>query len=153
MNLLLENRIYCLKTIRCRCLNEVMMKLFERIHSSRLFFVTHNRILKYYFDKCDLCPLCQRYRKSVKFIVRDLNQLINIYAMSAKRFQRKISAFWQTMQWFIHQQNLDVPFNTIYYNSLNQSCKSYVTVADRELKRQISHNKDRYISVKKSRLC
>ena len=148
-----ENRIRCLGTIQCRLPGEVMMKLLEQIHSSRLFFVTHNKALRYYFGKRDLCQSCKRYRKSVKFIVRDLGQLINIYATSAKRPRRKISAFPQTMQWFIDQQHLDAPFGTAYHRSLKGSCKSCVTAADCELKRHASDNEGRYISIKKPRLC
>lgn len=146
------NRIRCLEMIRCRLSDQVMMKLLERIHSSRLFFVTHSKALKYYLDKRDLCSSCRRYRKSVKFIVRDLNQLISIYATSARRPRRKISAFSQTMQWFVDQQHLDASFDTIYHESLNRSCKSCVTVAYCELKRQASDNKGRHESLKKSRL-
>jgi len=58
---LLENQICCLETIRCHLSNEVMVKLLKRIHPSRLFFVTHSRVLRYYFDKRDLCSSCQRY--------------------------------------------------------------------------------------------
>ncbi len=69
---LLENQIRCLGTIRCRLPGEVMVELLERIHPSRLSFVTHSRALGYYFGKRDLCSSCRRYRKSVEFIVRDL---------------------------------------------------------------------------------
>ena len=54
-----ENRIRCFETIWCRLSNEIMMKLFKRIHLSRLFFITYNKILRYYFDKRDLCSSCR----------------------------------------------------------------------------------------------
>lgn len=152
-SLLSEHRIRCLGTIRCRISGEVMMELLERIHPSRLSFGTHNRALGYYFGKRDLCSSCRRYRKSVEFTVRDLGQPINIYATSARRPRRKISAFPQTMQWFIDQQHLDAPFGTAYHRSLNRSCKSCVAAADCELKRQAPNNEGQYISVKKPRLC
>ena len=148
-----ENRIRCLGTIRCRLPGEVMVELLERIHPSRISFVTHSRALGYYFGKRDLCPSCRRYRKSVEFTVRDLGQPTNIYATSARRPRRKISAFPQTMQWFIDQQHLDAPFGTAYHRSLNHSCKSCVAAADCELKRQAPDNEGRYISVKKPRPC
>ncbi len=148
-----EHRIRCLGTIRCRLPGEVMVELLERIHPSRLSFVTHSRALGYYFGKRDLCPSCRRYRKSVEFTVRDLGQPTNIYATSARRPRRKISAFPQTMQWFIDQQHLDAPFGTAYHRSLNRLCKSCVAAADCELKRQAPGKEGRYISVKKPRLC
>ena len=148
-----ENRIRCLGTIRCRLPGDVMVELLERIHPSRLSFVTHGRALGYYFGKRDLCPSCRRYRKSVEFTVRDLGQPTSIYITSARRPRRKISAFPQTMQWFIDQQHLDAPFGTAYHRSLNYSCKSCVAAADCELKRQAPDEKGRYISVKKPRLC
>ena len=153
LSLLPEHRIRCLGTIRCRLPGEVIVELLQRIHPSRLSFVTHNRALGYYFGKRDLCPSCRRYRKSVEFTVRDLGQPTNIYATSARRLPRKISAFPQTMQWFIDQQHLDAPFGTAYHRSLNRSCKSCVAAADCELKRQAADNEGRYISVKKPRLC
>lgn len=73
LNSLLKNQIRYLKTIRCRLPNEVMMKLLERIYSSRLVFVTHSRALRCYFNKRDLYLLYQRYQKFVKFIVRNLD--------------------------------------------------------------------------------
>ena len=146
------NRIRCLEIIRCRLSSEVMMNLLERVHFSRLCFVTHSKILRYYLDKRDLCSSCQRYRKSVKFVVRNLDQRTNIYATSSRRSRRKVSAFSQTMQWFIDRQHLDASFDIVYYASLNRSCKSCETVAYCELKRQASDNEDRHKSFKKSRL-
>ncbi len=148
-----ENQIRCLGTIRCRLPSEVMVELLERIHPSRLSFVTHSRALGYYFDKRDLYSSCQRYQKSVEFTVRDLGQSTNIYATSVRRPRRKISAFSQTMQWFIDQQHLDASFGTTYHRSLNRSCKSCVIAANYELKRQAPNKEGRYISIKKPRLC
>lgn len=147
-----ENQIRCLGTIRCRLPGEVMVELLERIHPSRLAFVTHSRALGCYFDKRDLCPSCRRYQKSVEFTVRDLGQPTNIYATSARRPRRKINAFPQTMQWFIDQQHLDAPFGTAYHGSLNHSCKSCTAAAYRELKRQAPGNEGRHEPLKKPRL-
>ncbi|KAL2038823.1 hypothetical protein N7G274_008581 [Stereocaulon virgatum] len=101
------NRMRCLGTIRCRLPGGVMVRLVERIHPSRLSFATHSKALGYYFGERNLS--CRRYRKSVEFTVRDLDQLTSIYATSAKRPRRKTSAFLQTMQWFIDRQHLDAP--------------------------------------------
>jgi len=52
---LLENRIRCLEIIRCCLSSQVIIKLLERIYFSRLFFIIHSKILRYYFGKRDLC--------------------------------------------------------------------------------------------------
>ena len=148
-----ENQIRCLGTIRCRLSGEVMAELLEQIHPSCISFVTHSRALGYYFSKRNLCPSCRRYRKSVEFTVRDLGKLTNIYATSARRPRRKISAFPQTMQWFIDQQHLDAPFGTAYHRSLNRSCRSCVAASDCVLKKQALDNEGQYILVKKPQPC
>ena len=146
------NRIRCLGMIRCRLPGEVMVNLLERVHPSRLSFVTHSKALGYYLGKRDLCPSCQRYRKSVEFVVRDLGQPTSIYATSPRRPRRKISAFPQTMQWFIDRQHLDAPFGTAYHASLSRSCKSCGAAAYCELKRQAPDNEGRHKPFKKPRL-
>lgn len=57
LSLLSKNQICCFETIQCCLLDKVIMKLLEQIYSSCLFFVTHSRVLRYYFDKRDLCLL------------------------------------------------------------------------------------------------
>ena len=148
-----DNRVRCLGTIRCRLPGEVMVGLLERVHPSRLSFVTYGKALGYYSGRRDLCPSCRRYRKSVEFTVRDLGQPITIYATSARRPQRKISAFPQTMQWFIDQQHLDAPFGSAYHRSLDRSCESCVAATQGKLKRQAPAKEGRNKSLKKPRLC
>ena len=146
------NRIRCLGMIRCRLPGEIIVKLLERVHPSRLSFVTHNKALGYYLGNSDLCPWCRRYRKSVEFTVRDLGQLTFIYATSAKKSRRKISAFPQTMQWFIDKQHLDAPFGTAYHASLKRSCKSCLAAASCELKRKAPGDENQRKPFKKLRL-
>ena len=106
-------RLLCSGMIRCRLPGEVIIKLLEQLHPFPLSFTTHSRTLGYHHGNHDLCLSCTQYRKHVKFTVRDLDQPITLYARSAKRLPRKISAFPQAMRWFISQQGLDTPFGTL----------------------------------------
>ena len=101
-----------------------MIKLLERIHSSRLTFETSSKTLGYYGDIGDLCSLCKRYRKRVEFNVRDSYQLISIRVQSSERPLRKISAFPQTIQWFVDRQALNAPFGTAIHSDLgHRTCR------------------------------
>ena len=147
------DRISCIGTIRCRLPGQVIVELLERTHPSCLSFVTNSKTLGHYHNKRDLCPLCHRYRKNIDFTVRDLGQQTNIYAQSTRRPRRRISAFPQTMQWFINQQHLDSPFGTAYHRNLkHRSCKSCSAAAHHELKRPPTDSKDQHESRKKPRL-
>ena len=118
------DKFQCFGTIRCRLPDEVMIKLLGRIHSSRLTFETSSKKLKYYDGMSDLCSLCKRYRKRVEFNVRDLCQLISIRVQSSERSLRKISAFPQTVQWFVDRQALNAPFGTAFHGDLgHRSCR------------------------------
>ena len=118
-------QILCQGTIRCRLPGKVIVELLERIHPSPLCFVIHNRSLGSYNGQLDLCSSCTRYRKSVKFTVRDLGQLTTMYVKSSSQLLRKISAFPQTIKWFIDKQQLDAPFGTTYHKGVRHcSCKS-----------------------------
>ena len=113
----------CLGTIRCRLPGPAMVALLHRLNPWRLAFVTNNRLLGDYEGKQDLCPDCHRYYKRIQFHVTDLEQRISIYMASVERPKKRLSAFPQTMKWFIDQQGLNSPFGTAHHrNPLHHSC-------------------------------
>ena len=100
-----------------------MVEILKQIHPLRLTFVTNTQTLSYYAGSNDLCPVCQRYQKHVQFSLLDLDQPTSIYVRSALEQQRRISAFPQTMQWYINRQG----FVTVYHRDLRaHSCKACV---------------------------
>lgn len=110
--------------VRCRLPSEVIVELLERIHPFRLSFATQNSMLGYYDSSCNICHSCHRYRKHVEFTARDLGQLITIHVQSPNIPLQNISAFPQSMRWFVDHQHLDAPFGTGYHRNLNHDCKS-----------------------------
>ncbi len=117
------DRLQCLETIRCRLPGETMIELLHKIHPSPLAFITSVKTLGRLEGRRDLCSLCRRFRKHVEFTVRDLDQVQTILVQSPEKPRRKISAFPQSMQWFIHRQGLDAPFGTAYHeDSAHKSC-------------------------------
>ena len=115
----------CLKTIRCWLFDEIIIELLRKIYSSSLIFITAIQILKHFENKRNLCFLCRRFRKHVKFTVRDFEQIQTIQIQSSEKFRKKISAFSQSMQWFVQQQDLNVLFETIYHKALIRSFCSW----------------------------
>ena len=116
--------ISCTGMIRCRLPSKVIVELLERIHPLGLSFATTSSMLAYYNSSRDICPSCHRYRKFVEFIAKDLGQLITIRVQSPNMPLRNISAFPQSMRWFVNQQQLDAPFGTAYHRNFNHACKS-----------------------------
>lgn len=137
---------------RCRNPGEAMVELLERVHPSRLAFVTNTRTLGYYGGRRDLCPLCRQYRTQVEFSVRQLGQSITIRVQSPRSPQRKIGCF-QTMEWFIDWQGLSAPFGKADQRDLrSRSCKLCLpTGLYPRLKRQVSGCGEKVSSRKKAR--
>lgn len=88
-----KNRLQCLKTIRYRLFENIIIEFLHKIHFSSLIFITNVKTLDHLKDKRNLCLLCRRFRKHVKFIVRNLDQIQAILVQSLKKSRRKISAF------------------------------------------------------------
>ena len=148
-----RDQVSCVGMICCCLPGEVIVELLEWVHPSCLSFVTKSKTLGHYHSKRDLCLSCRWYQKHVDFTVWDLGQLMSIYAQSARKPQRRISAFPQTMQWFIDQQCLDCPFGTAYHRNLKHyTCKSCSLATHYELKRQPPGSKNQPESRKKPRL-
>ena len=146
-----EDQISCIRTIWCCLPGQVIVELLEWTHPSCLSFVMNSKTLEHYHNKHNLCLLCHQYQKNIDFTVWDLSQQTNIYAQSTRRPQQRISAFLQTMQWFINQQHLDSPFKTVYHRNLKHHfCKLCLTAAHHELKRPPTDFKDQHESHKKS---
>jgi len=92
------DRLQCLETIQCRLFENTIIEFFYKIYSFLLVFITNVKTLGYLEDRRDLYLLCRRFRKYMKFIVRNLDQIQAILVQSSEKSRRKISAFSQFMQ-------------------------------------------------------
>jgi len=63
----------------------------------------------------DICSYYYLYYKKVFFIVRSLDNIINI-SLKFKNERRNINSFLYNIIWFIRQQRLDSLFGNEYYN-------------------------------------
>ena len=132
--------LHCSGTIRCRLPGQTIVLLLERLNPRRMAFVLGKKILGDYNGKQDLCHSCDRYRKHIQFYVGDLEQTIIVYLASPDRPPRRISAFPQTIRWFVDQQGLDSSFGTVYHRDVGtHSCRScYKQSPVSNLKRKFS---------------
>jgi hypothetical protein len=115
----------CCGTIRCRLRGDTFVDLLALIHPSSLGFSTGTRDLGSYDGVGDLCPTCRRYQKEVEFTIRHPTELVTISVQSMTRGRQKISAFPQSIQWFVDQQHLETVFGNPFHRDLqDRSCKS-----------------------------
>jgi len=110
-----DGRCHCFGTIRCRLPGTAVVNLLRQCNTSNLVFLTAAETLGHYEGELDLCSSCHRYQKFVDFSIRHPSELVTIYVQSVTQGRRKISAFPQTMQWFVIQQRLRAPFGTPYH--------------------------------------
>jgi len=93
-----EDRLQCLETIQYRFLEKTIIEFLYKIYSSSLIFITSVKIFSRLEDRRDLYLLYRRFRKYIKFIVCNLDQVQTILVQSPEKSRRKISAFLQSMQ-------------------------------------------------------
>ncbi|KAL6722253.1 hypothetical protein ACLMJK_001360 [Lecanora helva] len=101
---------YCRGNIRCRLPGKTLCEALQRMNESRLVFMTDDEIVGHFLAYKDLCVKCKRYDKDVDFTVRHPGDAISIYLQSPTRGKRRLSAFPQSIDWFIRQQHLEVRF-------------------------------------------
>ena len=100
----------CRGLIRCRGAGAAMANALERVHKGKLGFSTETEKLGALNMEQDICHLCHRFYKKVEFCVRDLADPVVIYLYSDQSHRRRISAFPQTMNWFVQQQGFTAVF-------------------------------------------
>ena len=91
---LFQNRkVYCKGAIRCRLKGPVTYQALDRVHRSELVFLAENEVIGYYKGDNDLCSVCHRYQKKVKFTIRHVNEPMTISFKSNLQGKRKMSGF------------------------------------------------------------
>lgn len=122
-----EGWYHCRGMIRCRLPGMAVVELLAKCKATNMIFGIGNDTLAYYGAKLDICISCHRYQKPVEFYVRHPTESVTIHIESLLQGKRKISAFPQSMQWFVIQQKLHAPFGTANHRDLrHRSCNSCI---------------------------
>ncbi|THC93591.1 hypothetical protein EYZ11_006944 [Aspergillus tanneri] len=74
-------------------------------------FYKENLNLGLQLSSDDICQVCHRYSLPVRFFVRDLNENITL-SLRLGATIRRLSAFPNSIQWYIDEQKLDCPFGS-----------------------------------------
>ncbi|KAK6810683.1 hypothetical protein RU639_013502 [Aspergillus parasiticus] len=110
-----EGLFLCMGTIRCRAdARPLLKRLLEMEPNSRGFY-KDNLELGLRLSADDICATCHRYSLPVRFLVRDLHERFTL-SLRLEGTARRLSAFPNTVQWFIDQQRLDCPFGSANHN-------------------------------------
>ena len=120
-----ESGLYhCQGSIHCWFESSTIIQSLMNLHPFSLEFVTDSQTLTFFFGQTDICFLCHRYCKKVKFYVRHSSDIITIYLWIDMQKRRKISGFSQIMGWFTRQQKFDAVFGTSDHGDLGDlSCQ------------------------------
>jgi hypothetical protein len=126
---------YCQGSIRCRINPKDVFNALGELHASTLQFVIESEVI----GDCsiaNICAACCRYRKQVSFFVRQPKDIVSISLQGKQSFQRKISGFPNSIQWFEVQQGFHSPFGKQNTHFLTFSCP----ICDESKKRKASGN-------------
>ncbi|KAH7378945.1 acyl transferase/acyl hydrolase/lysophospholipase [Cadophora sp. MPI-SDFR-AT-0126] len=72
----------------------------------------------------DLCELCGRFQKLIKFHIRHPSDRVNLQFSFSRLFRRSISGFPQPMEWFVKRQKLDAKFGLPDHRSRNERAQN-----------------------------
>ena len=103
----------CRGFICCKLGGFVIVAALKRVHPEELSWILDNQTVASMDMETDVCSLCHRYRKEVEFFVQDLETPLAISLRGTDDRTRRISAFPQSMKWFIEQQGLDNSFGNM----------------------------------------
>ena len=77
-----------------------------------------------YLAAKDLCELCGRFQKLIKFHIRHPSDRVNIQFSFSRLFRRSISGCPQPMEWFIKRQRLNAKFGLPDHRSRNERAQN-----------------------------
>ena len=147
-----QGRYHCQGVIRCRLEGSATVQVLSRIHEGSLVFVTVSENLGQYCGEEDLCWSCGQYRKQIDLSVRHPTETITLYLESISQGRRKISAFPQTVHWFMERQQIGSQFGTSDHDAVNnRRCKACFPGLS-NLKRRFMHDLIRDRTQKRPRL-
>ncbi|KAE8148505.1 FabD/lysophospholipase-like protein [Aspergillus avenaceus] len=101
----------CTGNIRCRASARPLLNRLIEMEPNIRGFYKDNIDLGLGLSIDDICPACHRYSLPIRFIVRDLDERFTL-SLRLGSTTRRLSAFPNTIRWFIDQQGLDCPFGS-----------------------------------------
>ena len=102
---------HCIGTIRCRAPAQALITRLAQIESGIQGFYKDELHLGLDLSADDICHVCRRYSLPVRFFVRNLQEKITL-SLRLGATKRRLSAFPNSVQWFIDEQKLDCPFGS-----------------------------------------
>ncbi|KFY69541.1 hypothetical protein V496_00161 [Pseudogymnoascus sp. VKM F-4515 (FW-2607)] len=85
-------------------------------------FITSTEVSLGFLSLNDICDECGRFQKTVTISVRHPSDVINLHLRYSRLFQRSISGFPNSIQWFEDRQNLRATFGRADHNNgINQA--------------------------------
>jgi hypothetical protein len=79
--------------IRCRINSHVFIKILRVLYLAYLEFIINGKTLLVSLSNSDICKLCHRYRRIIKFHVRRLNDPIKLLLRFSPNNKRKFNDF------------------------------------------------------------
>jgi hypothetical protein len=113
----LDGGLYkCYGSILCRSPNSsALVRNLGTAYPYAQFYVNDSPIG--YLSGEDVCPKCGRFQKAVDFHVRQSTDRTNLYLAFNRLFRRSISAFPQSIEWFVNRQKLNAKFGQPNHDS------------------------------------
>jgi len=113
----LEGGLYeCHGSILCRSPDSsALIKNLGTSYPSAQFYVNDSPLG--YLSEDDVCQECGRFQKGVTFHVRHPSDRVNLYLAFNRLFRQSISAFPQSMEWFVNRQKLTAKFGQPNHDS------------------------------------
>ncbi|KAF2158445.1 hypothetical protein M409DRAFT_38244 [Zasmidium cellare ATCC 36951] len=113
---LLRNRYRCAGSLRIRGKGQKVLQHLERFWPSGAAFRLSGTAQRFEYPLTlgEICPQCTRFKKSIHFHVRDLDQQVQLHLVPRNvdgsndcNGPRLVSGFPNTLRWFVARQRLD----------------------------------------------
>ena len=118
---------HCRGTIRCRLPGFKFLQATKAMSVEKLVITMDEETLALSNLQEEVCGLCHCYSRKLEFYVRHLDQVVTMSVCNEAdgRERRELSAFPQSMEWFVEQQGLRDVFGSIDHGVPNrQPCKA-----------------------------
>lgn len=106
MPMFLNGRCHCKGAIYSRLEGRLLCRALERLCEHRVSFTTPKELLGYMDPEHELCEECHRYQKSIRVLVRHLEDPFLILVQCSVNDVRPISGLPQSINWFMRRHKL-----------------------------------------------
>ncbi|WEW61079.1 hypothetical protein PRK78_006568 [Emydomyces testavorans] len=108
---------FCCDTIHCEPSIQLILPLIQELQELEpMYFVTDHKALSRFLGNDDICILCGRYFKHIKFNMKCLDEPVSIYLKFKRHQQLRISGFVDSMNGFIKNQGLNFSFGSAHHD-------------------------------------